>query len=141
MSNFPIDVPLPDSVKKYLAQPHCADIALPKPGKAEVCLPLGGRLQGMVDATKGIPDDCSLTFSLLLQLGPIMASIECLIKVLKLEGQIFDAIANLDFADLGFIVVGAFVVTWIAAFAIFKLRRVEERWGAMVENDEMASQM
>lgn len=95
MANIPIDVPLPDSVKKYLAQPKCIDLALPKPGKAEVCLPLGGRLQGMVDATKAIPDDCSLTFSLLLQLPPIMASIECLIKVLKLVKPLIDVVKSL----------------------------------------------
>lgn len=92
MTSIPIDVPLPESLKQYLAQPHCADVALPKVGKVEVCLPLGGRIQGMVDASKAIPDDCSLTFSLLLQLGPIMASIECLIKVLKLIKPLIDII-------------------------------------------------
>lgn len=91
-TTIPIDVPLPDSLKQYLAQPHCVDIALPKPGKIELCLPLGGRIQGLVDATKSIPDDCSLIFSLLLQLGPIMASIECLIKVLKLIKPLIDII-------------------------------------------------
>jgi hypothetical protein len=90
--NIAIDVPLPDNVKEYLAQPHCIDLALPKPSKVEVCLPLGGRIQGLVDATKEIPDDCALTFSLLLQLGPIMASIECLIKVLKLIKPLIDVI-------------------------------------------------
>jgi hypothetical protein len=85
--NIAIDVPLPDNVKEYLAQPHCIDLALPKPSKVEVCLP-----QGLVDATKEIPDDCALTFSLLLQLGPIMASIECLIKVLKLIKPLIDVI-------------------------------------------------
>jgi hypothetical protein len=90
--NLAIDVPLPDNVKEFLAQPHCIDLALPKPSKVEVCLPLGGRIQGLVDATKEIPDDCSLTFSLLLQLGPIMASIECLIKVLKLIKPLIDVI-------------------------------------------------
>jgi hypothetical protein len=35
---------------------------------------------------------------------------------------------------MGFIVVGAFVVTWIGAFAIFKLRRVDERWAALLED-------
>jgi len=89
---IPIDVPLPDNVKAYLAQPHCVDLSLPKPGKLEVCLPLGGRLQGMVDATKDIPDDCSLTFSLLLQLAPIMASIECLIKLLKMIKPLIDVL-------------------------------------------------
>lgn len=92
MPNLAIDVPLPDNVKEFLAQPHCIDLALPKPSKVEVCLPLGGRIQGLVDATKEIPDDCSLTFSLLLQLGPIMASIECLIKVLKLIKPLIDVI-------------------------------------------------
>ena len=92
MPNIAIDVPLPDNVKEYLAQPHCIDLALPKPSKVEVCLPLGGRIQGLVDATKEIPDDCALTFSLLLQLGPIMASIECLIKVLKLIKPLIDVI-------------------------------------------------
>jgi hypothetical protein len=98
--DFPIDVPLPDSVKQFLTQPRCADLSLPKPGKVEVCLPLGGRLQGMVDATKAIPDDCSLTFSLLLQLGPIMASIECLIKVLKLVKPLMDVIKALPSLDV-----------------------------------------
>lgn len=97
MTTFPIDVPLPESLKKFLAQPHCADISLPKPGKIEVCLPLGGRLQGLVDTNKSIPDDCSLIFSLLLQLGPIMASIECLIKVLKLIEPLIDIIKALPF--------------------------------------------
>lgn len=95
MPNIAIDVPLPDNVKEYLAQPHCIDLALPKPSKVEVCLPLGGRIQGLVDATKEIPDDCALTFSLLLQLGPIMASIECLIKVLKLIKPLIDIVKSL----------------------------------------------
>lgn len=95
MTTIPIDVPLPDSLKQFLAQPHCGDFALPKPGKIELCLPLGGRIQGMVDATKSIPDDCSLIFSLLIQLGPIMASIECLIKVLKLIKPLIDVVGSL----------------------------------------------
>jgi hypothetical protein len=100
MANFSIDVPLPDKVKEYLTQPHCDDLALPKPGKVEVCLPLGGRLKGMVDATQAIPDDCSLTFSLLLQLGPIMASIECLVKVLKLIKPLMDVMKGIQTADI-----------------------------------------
>jgi hypothetical protein len=95
VANLAIDVPLPDRLKQYLEQPHCLDLALPKPSKVEVCLPLGGRLKGMVDATKAIPDDCSLTFSLLLQLGPIMASIECLLKVLKLIKPLIDLVKSL----------------------------------------------
>jgi hypothetical protein len=29
-------------------------------------------------------------------------------------------------------VVSAFVVTWVGAFAIFKLRRVDERWAQLL---------
>jgi hypothetical protein len=95
MPNIPIDIPLPENVKQYLAQPHCIDLALPKPGKAQLCLPLGGKISGLADATKAIPDDCTLTFSLLLQLGPIMASIECLIKVLGLIKPLIDLVKGL----------------------------------------------
>src|SRR5262250_1215138 len=95
MPTIHIDVPLPDSLKQYLAQPHCADLALPKPGKIELCLPLGGRIQGLADARKSIPDDCTLLFSLFLQLGPILASIECLIKVLKLIKPLIDLVKSL----------------------------------------------
>jgi hypothetical protein len=101
MTNIPIDVPLPDAVKQYLAQPHCVDLALPKPSKVVVCLPLGGRLQGMVDATKAIPDDCALTFSLLLQLAPLMASVECVIKLLKLVKPLVDVIKAVPSLDVG----------------------------------------
>jgi high-affinity nickel-transport protein len=58
---------------------------------------------------------------------------QLLIGQLKLEGQPWDAIGALDFSNMGFIIVGAFLVTWITAFALFRLRRVEERWGQMVE--------
>jgi high-affinity nickel-transport protein len=58
---------------------------------------------------------------------------QLLIDKLSLQGQPWDAIGGLDFSSLGFIIVGAFVVTWILAFAVFKLSRVEERWSALVD--------
>lgn len=58
---------------------------------------------------------------------------QLLIQSLKLSGGLFDAIAGLDFASLGFVIVGAFVLAWAVSFGWFKLRRVEERWGALVE--------
>ena len=59
--------------------------------------------------------------------------LQLLIGLLDLRGSVFDAISSLDFADMGFAIVGAFVVAWIAAFAFFKLRRMEERWGASID--------
>ncbi|GAC1646791.1 MAG: HoxN/HupN/NixA family nickel/cobalt transporter [Candidatus Dormibacteraceae bacterium] len=58
---------------------------------------------------------------------------QILIDKLGLEGGPWDAIGGLDFSSLGFIIVGAFVATWITAFAAFKLGRVEERWSALVD--------
>ena len=57
--------------------------------------------------------------------------------VLDLTGAPFDAIAHLDFGRIGIIIVGAFVVTWVVSFAVFKLRRVEERWSALVDRPEL----
>jgi hypothetical protein len=33
------------------------------------------------------------------------------------------------------VIVGAFAVTWAVAFTVFKVRRVEERWGEMVSGE------
>jgi nickel/cobalt transporter (NiCoT) family protein len=49
---------------------------------------------------------------------------------LRLIGQPWDALGALDFSNMGFIIVGAFVVTWLVAFAVYKWGRVEERWAA-----------
>src|SRR6267378_226842 len=56
------------------------------------------------------------------------------IGILKLKGGVFDAVARLDFGFMGVIIVAAFVITWVGAYAIFKIRRVEERWGRMVRS-------
>jgi high-affinity nickel-transport protein len=48
-------------------------------------------------------------------------------------GGVWNVVNNLDFNKMGFIIVVAFVVTWVAAFTIWKTRRIEERWGTMVK--------
>jgi hypothetical protein len=89
-----IDIPLPDAIVKQLAMPRCADLTLPKPTLPEIRLPTGGSIKGIADLTKGIPSDCSLNFSLALQLAPIMASIECLVKVLGLIQPLIDIVSS-----------------------------------------------
>lgn len=91
--DVPIKVPLPAHLEKLLAEPIC--VKLPAPGKAEIQLPTGGKIKGVVDITKGIPDDCSLNFSLVLQLAPLLASIDCLVKVLKLIKPLIDVVNSL----------------------------------------------
>jgi hypothetical protein len=88
-----IDVPLPADLQEFLAKPKC--IPLPKPGKAELHLPTGGTLKGIADLTKSIPDDCSLTFSLALQLGPFLANIDCFMKLMKLIKPLIDVVKGL----------------------------------------------
>lgn len=39
------------------------------------------------------------------------------------------AIAAIDLGDLGYLVVGLFVLIWLLAVAVWRLGRVEERWG------------
>jgi len=90
-----IDIPIPDAVRQQLAMPRCVDVRLPKPKIPQLRLPTGGSLKGVADLSKGIPSDCSLNFSLALQVAPIMASIECLVKVLKLIKPLIDVVEGL----------------------------------------------
>lgn len=89
-----IDIPVPENLKKFLEIPKCADLSLPKVKIPSITLPTGSQLKGMADVSKGIPTDCSVTFSLLLQIGPILASMECLLKILKLLGPLLDLVTN-----------------------------------------------
>jgi len=76
----------------------------------------------------------SLSVFVALFVGVVELS-QLLINQLKLSGGIFDAISGFSFASLGFVIVAAFVVTWVAALVIFKVRRVEERWGEIVAGE------
>lgn len=59
---------------------------------------------------------------------------QILVQVLDLRGGVFGAIAGFDFvAKMGYWIVAAFAVTWGVAFAYYKVRRVDERWGAVVD--------
>jgi nickel/cobalt transporter (NiCoT) family protein len=56
------------------------------------------------------------------------------IQALDLRGPVFSGIASLDLVGkLGYVIVGAFAVTWGAAFVIYKVRRIDERWSAVVD--------
>src|SRR3989475_7912217 len=64
----------------------------------------------------------------LVQLGQI------LIRLLGLQGGVFETIAGFDFiSSAGYVIVAAFVVAWAGAFTIYKVRRIDERWGAAID--------
>ena len=48
---------------------------------------------------------------------------------LHLHGPVFGWLHGLDFEVLGYVIVALFVLTWAGAAAVWKLRRVEQRWG------------
>lgn len=87
-----IDIPIPDSLRKQLEMPRCIDVKIKKPKIPEIRLPTGGSIKGIADLTRGVPSDCALNFNLILQVAPIMASIECLVKVLALIAPLIDIV-------------------------------------------------
>lgn len=90
-----IDIKLPGKLQEQLALPRCADIRVPKPKLPEIRLPTGGSLKGVADLSKGIPSDCSLNFNLIVQLGPILANLKCLVGVLRLVKPLTDVVGSL----------------------------------------------
>jgi hypothetical protein len=90
-----IDITLSDELQEALTPPTCLDLELPKPGKTELKLPTGGTIKPIPDITKGIPTDCGMNFNLALQMAPIMASMECLLKVLAFLGVVVELVVKI----------------------------------------------
>jgi hypothetical protein len=99
-----IDIQVSADLQELFDLPDCADVSIPPPSPIRIQLPGGGTLSSFSDLSKGVPTDCAMTFSLLMQIGPFLASIECLVKVLKLIQPLIDvikALPNLDAIALG----------------------------------------
>jgi hypothetical protein len=75
--------------------PPCSELSLPGPTPLKIHLPTGGTMSAFADISKGIPTDCSMTFSLMLQIAPFLAVSECLLKLLKLIKPLIDVIKSL----------------------------------------------
>lgn len=87
-----IDIPIPVDLAKTFQFPPCSQVQIKTPSPLKINLPTGGTLTAFSDLSKGIPSDCSLTFSLFVQLAPFLASTECLLKVLGLIGPLIEVI-------------------------------------------------
>ena len=59
---------------------------------------------------------------------------QLLIQQLNLRGGIWDSVGRLSFGSMGYVIVGAFVVTWAGAFLIYKSQHIEERWSQALKN-------
>jgi len=58
---------------------------------------------------------------------------QLLVGQLDLRGGVWDAIAGMDLGVMGFVIVGAFVVTWAGAFVIYRTQHIEERWSGALK--------
>ena len=60
--------------------------------------------------------------------------VQILVQVLGLHGPVFDGIARFNFLGVaGYVIVAVFVITWAAAIVFYKVRRIDERWSAVVD--------
>ena len=89
-----VDIPVPESLREALSAPVCLDLSLPPPEKITIKLPSGAALTSLSNIGQNIPNDCSLTFSLMMQIMPMMASMECVLKILKLLKPLSDAVMS-----------------------------------------------
>ena len=63
-------------------------VELPKVSIPNLTLLGGAELNGFLDFSQGAPTDCKLTFNLMLQLAPLLASMACLLKILNVIGKL-----------------------------------------------------
>lgn len=90
-----INIPIEPDLKALFEIPPCDVIRLPSPKPLKLTLPSGGSLPSLADISKGIPTDCAYSFNLMMQLAPLLASMECLLKILKLLKPLIDMIKAL----------------------------------------------
>ena len=51
----------------------------------------------------------------------------------SLDGPFWSTLDGLDFSKIGYAVVAMFVATWAFSLLVWKTRRIEARWGSMVD--------
>jgi hypothetical protein len=90
-----IDIPVSEELQKALDGLPCDALQIPMPTPLQVRLPTGGSLKAFNDISKGIPNDCSMVFNLLLQIAPLLASMECLLKILKVLDPLLKVVTGL----------------------------------------------
>lgn len=95
-----INIPVSESLQKALQPLSCTDIALPLPKPLKVELPFGGSINALVDTSKGIPNDCSMNFNLMLQVAPLLAALDCPMKMLKLLKPLIDIVKAVPSMDV-----------------------------------------
>jgi high-affinity nickel-transport protein len=76
----------------------------------------------------------TLSVAVALVIGTIEL-LQVLATRLSLDSGFWSFLGALDFGRIGYLVVGLFVVTWASSVVLWKARRIEQRWGSMVERN------
>jgi hypothetical protein len=90
-----IDISVEPDLQDLFNLPSCDDLALPAPSKLKIQLPTGSTISAFADISKGIPNDCSMTFSLMMQIAPFLGAFDCLLRVLKLLKPLIEVVKSL----------------------------------------------
>jgi high-affinity nickel-transport protein len=69
----------------------------------------------------------ALSVTVALVIGTIELA-QVLASRLGWTGGFWNWLHGLDFGTLGYAIVGLFVATWLVAIAVWRWRRIEERW-------------
>jgi high-affinity nickel-transport protein len=59
--------------------------------------------------------------------------LQVLAAKLALHGAFWSLLDSLDLGRLGYVVVGLFAATWLCSLTLWKTRRFEQRWHALLE--------
>ncbi|MGZ4430698.1 MAG: HoxN/HupN/NixA family nickel/cobalt transporter, partial [Gaiellales bacterium] len=74
----------------------------------------------------------SLSVAVALAVGSVEL-LQVLASTLGLETGFWSWVSALDLEQLGYAIVGLFVFTWAGSVAVWKGRRIEERWSASID--------
>jgi high-affinity nickel-transport protein len=74
----------------------------------------------------------SLSVAVALLIG-VIELLQVLAAKLSLDGGFWAFLSGLNFGNLGYVVVGLFVATWAFSAVLWKTRRIEARWGDLID--------
>jgi high-affinity nickel-transport protein len=75
----------------------------------------------------------SLSVSVALIIGTIEL-LQVTAAKFSLDGGFWAFLDNLDFGRIGYVVVGMFIAAWAFSLVLWKARRIEARWGGMLDD-------
>ena len=74
----------------------------------------------------------ALSVAVALVIG-VIELMSILIEKLDITSEPFASIASVDLENVGYWIVGLFVVTWVVALVVWRVGRIEERWSANLQ--------